>query len=99
MKNGMFGLLLLLGACATVTPEQRAAAQKIRIITGDPPPGCDDLGSVSGGSYMGDEEAVREGLRLEAARKGADVVRLDGARPGYAVGTAFRCPVESTGTK
>ncbi len=93
------GCLILLGGCASVTPEQRAAAQKIRIVSNDPPGGCEDLGAVSGGSYMGDEDAVREGLRLEAARKGANLVRLDGMRPGYDVGTAFRCPVEGTATK
>jgi hypothetical protein len=99
MKKLLFGCMLLMGGCATVTPEQRMAARQIRIVTSDPGAACEDLGAVSGGSYMGDQDAVRDGLRLDAARKGANMVRLDGMRPGYSVGTAFRCPVDGTAAR
>jgi hypothetical protein len=85
------GALVLLG-CATVTPQERLAARAIPIMVGDPRPGCEDVGTVSGGSYMADNDAVRDQLRLAAARRGANYIRLDGTRPGYSIGTAFRCP-------
>lgn len=85
-------LALVLSGCATVTPQERLAARTIQIMTGDPRPGCEDVGTVSGGSYMADNDAVRDQMRLAAARKGANYIRLDGTRPGYSIGTAFRCP-------
>ena len=61
----------------------------------DPPNECEEVGSVSGGSYMSDGNEVQEHMRAHAVKLGANYIRLDGMRPGYSVGTAFRCPETS----
>jgi hypothetical protein len=71
-------------ACATVTPEQRAAAATIQVMTAEPANNCQNLGVVSG-SPMGTDPGS---LRAKAAGLGANMLHMnpDGSA------TAFYCP-------
>lgn len=84
-----------LAACAaspSANSEQATFAALVKIGKSDPSPDCTELGVVKGEDpYRGPEGAYRA-LRLDAAKKRADYVRLDYATPyGRLVGTAFRC--------
>ncbi len=85
-------LPLLVGLCAcapTLTPEQEEEVKMIQILKADPPPGCQDLGTVDG-PRDGDGPYSMKG---KAVRKGANYIRLDavGIR-GTSTATVFHCP-------
>jgi hypothetical protein len=70
---------------AGAPPQQREA---VRLMKGDPPQGCAEMGSVSEPIWLGDVEGARTRLKQKAVAMGANYVRLELPT----VGTAFRCP-------
>lgn len=63
----------------------------VQLMKADPPPGCREVGSVSG---RGDDEEVKIAMRNYAAQQGGNYVRIEtmDLRLGRGTGTAFRCP-------
>lgn len=87
-------VLLTLVSCASagLDPE----IQKIKIMKGDPPSECQEVGVVdSQGWGVWSEESRRTRLKVKAAEKGGNYVRLDKVLfdDGY-VGTAYKCPTK-----
>lgn len=87
-------LLALVGACShqPLVPEGKNVTARRE----DPSPSCENLGAVEGRNrdLKGDMEKAIEDLKLEAAKKGANYVRVE-VTSGYGNsvrGTAFRCP-------
>jgi hypothetical protein len=81
--------------CATLapaTPAELEAAATVRVQKADPPENCVRVGAVSAGDSMADADAIDAKLRLAAARKGGNFVRLEAMNAGYSKGTAFQCP-------
>jgi hypothetical protein len=85
-------MLPLLAACGGLTPAGSAA----KIMKGDPPAECEELGDVNG-SAMGfcDLECQKLRMRNEAGELGANYVRYEVAAATGSTGTAFRCPERS----
>jgi hypothetical protein len=81
-------LVLTIGCSPVALTE---AGKNVRTITSDPPATCEDIGTVYG---RGDSEEIKNGMRNEAAEKGANYVRMETYNPMTAggSGTAFRCP-------
>ena len=71
------------------------AGAAVKVMKADPPQGCSELGAVSGRAIGPDHiERSKNGMRNEAAEKGANYVRLENldTENGYAAGTAYKCP-------
>lgn len=71
-------------------------AKNVEALREDPPANCENLGPVEGRNpdLKGDTERALEDLKLEAAKKGANRVRVE-VTSGYGNsirGTAYRCP-------
>jgi hypothetical protein len=88
-------MLLVLAACGPValTP----AGQSVRLVTGEPPTGCEEIGPVAGnGNGIGRSTAENSKIEIrnEAGRQDANVVRLESVSSlhGYLTGSAFKCP-------
>lgn len=90
-------LFFLMSGCAAV--QLTAAGKAVRMIVSDPPPGCEEVGGVSGfsGGFHEDlEEEAKAIMRNKAAQLGANVVRVEtSARTKMGdvkmSGTAFKC--------
>ncbi len=86
-------LLGLLTACShqPLIPE----AKNIKVARENPGKGCEEIGPVQGSvsSVHGTVEQAIEDMKLDAARKGANFVRLETASAvGTSVrGTAYQC--------
>jgi hypothetical protein len=70
------------------------AGARVKLMKHDPPQRCTEVGIVSGykvgPNYL---DRLKNGLRNDAADKGANYVRLETLTSnGNASGTAFRCP-------
>jgi hypothetical protein len=70
---------------------------RVKLMKADPPAGCEDIGSVTGQGFGGDDEDAKIAMRNAAANRGATYVRLDSVKtsksgPAQYGGTAFRCP-------
>lgn len=90
----LLAFLASLGACShqPLVPEGKNVTARRE----DPAPTCENLGAVEGRNrdLKGDVEKAIEDLKNEAAKKGANYVRVE-ATSGYGNsvrGTAFRCP-------
>jgi hypothetical protein len=70
------------------------AGAQVRLLKGDPPPTCKEVGGVSGYTIGPDyQERNKNKLRNAAAEKKGNVVRLEqNDSDGNAAGTAYRCP-------
>jgi Domain of unknown function (DUF4156) len=100
LLEGMKGNLLLatlaaattLVACGGGTLTQ--AGSRVKVMKGDPPANCTEVGSVSSYTVGPDyQERNKNKLRNEAADKQANYLRLEqNDGDGNAAGTAFRCP-------
>ena len=87
-------LLLALSACSSqpIVPD----AKNVKIARENPSKNCVEIGRVQGSviSAHGTIEQAIEDMKLDAARKGANFVRME-ATSSYgtsASGTAFQCP-------
>jgi hypothetical protein len=88
----------VVGAEHPLTP----AGQSVRLGQSDAPPGCKEIGTVSGNgmSMSYEEQATRakNDMRNTAAERGANFVRLEGLTNDpqggsmTATGTAYACP-------
>jgi hypothetical protein len=91
MKRAL--LLVMLAGCGGSLSEAGAG---VKIIHGEAPPNCTEVGPVVGSLYRRDRvELAKNKMRNEAAEKGANCVRLEGVNGAYgssANGTAFKCP-------
>jgi hypothetical protein len=90
----MFGLLEVLTSCSSqpIIPE----AKNVKLARENPSKDCVEIGKVQGSvkSVHGTVEQAIEDMKLDAARKGANYVRME-ATSGYGTstaGTAFQCP-------
>lgn len=86
--------IFALAACShqAIIPE----AKNVKLQREDPPKNCVEIGKVQGSvsSAHGKIEQAIEDMKLDAARKGANFVRME-ATSSYgtsASGTAFQCP-------
>jgi hypothetical protein len=98
-------LAMLLGAClptVTATPE----GQRVKLMTGDPPRGCEELRDVEGSDSgftegSANHESAKARMKNAAASLGGNYVRMETAEKAGGTlrlhGTAYRCPVEVTG--
>lgn len=70
------------------------AGTQVRLLKGDVPSTCKEVGSVSGYTIGPDyQERNKNKLRNAAAEKNGNVVRLEqNDSDGNASGTAYRCP-------
>jgi hypothetical protein len=80
-------------APAALTP----GGAQVKLMKADPPADCEDIGSVSGQGFGGDDDDAKIAMRNAAATRGANYVRLDSVKtsksgPAQYAGTAFRCP-------
>lgn len=86
--------LSMLAACShqPVIPE----AKNVKIARENPSSDCQELGRVMGQvkTMSGSIEQAIDDMKLDAARKGANYVRMEstGAMGTSASGTAFKCP-------
>jgi hypothetical protein len=87
--------LTLLGAACShqpVLPE----AKNVTVKREDAPSGCREIGRVLGQvrTTAGSIEQAVDDMKLDAARKGANYVRMEstGAMGTSASGTAYQCP-------
>jgi hypothetical protein len=87
-------LLLFFAGCSSqpIVPE----AKNVKISREDPSKKCAEIGKVQGSvqTASGTVEQAIEDMKLDAARKGANFVRME-ATSAYgtsASGTAFQCP-------
>jgi hypothetical protein len=88
-------LTLALCACGPIalTP----AGQQVRLVTGEPPTGCEEIGQVQGnGNGIGRSTAENSKIEIrnDAGRQDANIVRLEtvSSQHGYLTGWAFKCP-------
>ena len=87
-------LILVLTACSSqpIVPE----AKNIKLARENPSKDCREIGPVQGSvsSNKGTIEQAIEDMKLDAARKGANYVRMEstGAYGTSASGTAYQCP-------
>ena len=95
--------LLLLSApllgCAASPVTLSDGGRDVRLATGDPTPGCEEIGNVEGDGRelwtgYGTMDSAKNDLRNRAAAMGANFVRMEIVQGhGYRVsGTAYRCP-------
>ena len=83
--------MLLLSGCSLWTLSE--SGSRVLVMKSDPPPGCQEVGSVRGGD---DEKVI---LRNMAAEKGGNYVRLETVTPnGILTGTAYKCPESAPST-
>lgn len=70
------------------------AGARVKLMKADPPQSCAEVGGVSGYKVGPDyQDRLKNGLRNDAAEKGANYVRLETlTSDGNASGTAYRCP-------
>lgn len=89
-------LSLTAAACGGLTPAGTAA----KIMKADPPPECEELGSVTG-TAMGWCDIACQKLRMrnEAGKLGANYVRYEVAAFTGSTGTAYRCPEPSNSAR
>jgi hypothetical protein len=86
--------LFSLSACTSqpIIPD----AKNIKLARENPSPKCVEIGKVQGSvsSVHGTIEQAIEDMKLDAARKGANYVRMEStsAYGTSASGTAFQCP-------
>jgi hypothetical protein len=87
-------LILIFAGCSSqpIVPE----AKNVKISREDPSKKCVELGKVQGSvqTASGTVEQAIEDMKLDAARKGANFIRME-ATSAYgtsASGTAFQCP-------
>lgn len=89
-----FGFPLLLVACShqPVIPD----ARDVKIARENPADDCQEIGRVQGSvkTSSGSIEQAVDDMKLDAARKGANYVRMEstGAMGTSASGTAYKCP-------
>lgn len=73
-----------------------AEAKNVTARREEPAKDCQELGAVEGrnGDVKGDSERAIEDLKLEAAKRGGNYVRMEmtSAYGNSVRGTAFRCP-------
>ena len=87
-------LLLLLASCSSqpIIPE----GKNVKITREDPDESCRLIGPVQGSvkTAVGTIEQAIEDMKLDAARKGANFVRMEAtsALGTSASGTAYQCP-------
>ncbi len=93
MKKTLLALLFL-SACShqAVIPE----AKNVKVARENPSSDCRELGRVVGQvkTMSGSIEQAIDDMKLDAARKGANYVRMEatGAMGTSASGTAYQCP-------
>lgn len=89
----LFGVFAAVSSCSShpVVPE----AKNVKVSRDDADSDCQDLGRVQGSvkTAKGSIEDAIEDMKLDAARKGANYVRMEaaGAMGTSAAGTAYRC--------
>lgn len=94
MKKLICLSFLFLSACGhqAVLPE----GKNVKALRENPPANCTDLGAVEGrnANLRGETAEAIEDLKNEAAKKGANYVRVEATSAyGNSVrGTAFQCP-------
>ena len=98
LKLSTFAVLVALTISAVgcsshpVVPE----AKNVEVSRKDADSDCQDLGRVQGSvkTAKGTIEDAIEDMKLDAARKGANYIRMEaaGAMGTSAAGTAYRCP-------
>jgi len=94
MKSLLLLLTVLLSACShqAIVPE----AKNVKIARENPPSDCREIGHVLGQvkTTAGSIEQAIDDMKLDAARKGANYVRMEstGAMGTSASGTAYQCP-------
>jgi hypothetical protein len=90
----LFAVALALSACShqPIIPE----AKNIKLARENPDSDCVEIGKVQGSvkTVKGTIEQAIEDMKLDAARKGANYVRMESTSAmGTSVqGTAFQCP-------
>ncbi len=82
--------LLALVSCGSVTEEQRLAISRVQVLSGEPAPNCQNLGSVTGSR----DSDGPHGVRAKAVKLGANTVRMDSSGSAY----AFYCPAAAVAT-
>lgn len=86
--------LLGIAACSSqpIVPE----GKNVKITRDNPPESCREIGAVQGSvkTAVGTIEQAIEDMKLDAARKGANFVRMEAtsALGTSASGTAYQCP-------
>ncbi|HVY44888.1 MAG TPA: hypothetical protein VHB21_03375 [Minicystis sp.] len=99
-------ILILVVVCAPMgcsalgrEPVDPRAAAAVVVSKNDPPPGCRELGEVSGDVVFGTLDAARTELVQNAAEGGGNFVAVDMTERhpgGYGiVGRLFQCPSQS----
>ena len=95
VKRCSYGALALLAiGCSPAA----TAGGNVRIERADPPPGCEQVSviSASASNTGDDDKSVRQNLRVRAAARGANYVRLDKLGDSSTIkeytGTAYKCP-------
>jgi hypothetical protein len=73
-----------LSACATLTPEQQVAVNKVQVRTVSPAWNCQNLGAVTGSPT----DLGANGMRAKAVRLGGNTLSVDGSGNG----TVLYCP-------
>jgi hypothetical protein len=87
-------LVLILSSCSSqpIVPE----AKNVKVSRENPSESCREIGPVQGSvkTAVGTIEQAIEDMKLDAARKGANFVRMEAtsALGTSASGTAFQCP-------
>jgi len=92
-RTSLLTSILVLASAACGGSLSQAGAQ-VKLMKNDPPPGCAEVGGVSGYTVGPNyQERVKNKLRNDAADRGANYVRLETlTSDGNASGTAFKCP-------
>ena len=88
----VFSLAALLTACGGSLTAEGA---KVKLMKSDPPPNCNEVGSVEGRGLGPDHvEKAKNVMRNHAAERGGNYVRMEtlDTDNGYATGTAYHCP-------
>lgn len=89
-----FAALLFISACShqPILPD----AKNVKVQREDPSPKCIDFGQVTGSvsTTKGTLEEAIEDMKLDAARKGANFVKVEstGAMGTSITGHAYNCP-------
>jgi hypothetical protein len=93
MSRQLVAVGLVVGSAACGGALSQAGAG-VKVMTGDPPPSCTEVGSVSSYSVGPNfQEHLKNNMRNDAAAKGGNYLRIEQlASNGNASGTAFHCP-------
>ncbi len=89
---GTFSLVIAACSHQALIP----AARNVKIARENPPADCQEIGRVQGSvkTVAGSIEQAIDDMKLDAARKGANFVRMEatGAMGTSTSGTAYKCP-------